>query len=437
MKKLLLTLLAFFSIFAAKAQCDYNLDLNDSYGDGWATVTIDVKVDDVTVLSEVFASGSGTTYQIPVDDGSEITFVWNGTETWSTEVSWQIRDFLNDEVVASGNYQESPSGLIAICTEQSCASPADLADSGVTTSSVDLTWTAGGTESLWDIELVDITAGGSATGTPTTPNISTNPYTISGLTSGNNYEVYLRAVCGVGDVSFWSGPVSFTTIPACGDTVTFCYDSGSDALVLQTSAEVDSAGDYITATVNSGSTESGYDELVVYDSLDTSGSVLYDASGDHAGQSFESTTGFISVWVRADSSVSCVEGDESQISITFTCAAPPSCPDPSALTASGITTTSVDLDWTENGTATNYNVEVYESGADTTTATPVFTTSVSGVTTASVTGLTENTSYDGYVQASCGFTGISEFTSVTFTTECAAITIAFDEDFGADSATFC
>ena len=219
MKKLLLLLLGVFSIFTAKAQCDYNLDLIDSYGDGWATVTIDVKVDDVTVLTGVYASGAGTNYQIPVNDGSTITFVWNGTETWSGEVSWQIRDFLNDEVVASGDYLESPLGLTAICTAQACSSPTALAASGETSTTVDLAWTAGGTETLWDIELVDITASGSATGTPTTPNINTNPYTLSGLTSGNDYEVYLRAVCGAGDVSFWSTPVSFTT--ACDLVTTF------------------------------------------------------------------------------------------------------------------------------------------------------------------------------------------------------------------------
>jgi len=201
MKKLLLTFLAFFSIFAAKAQCEYNVDLNDSYGDGWATVTIDILVDGNTVVAGAFATGDGTTYPITVDDGSSITFTWNGTENWSGEVSWQIRDFLNNEVVASGDYLESPSGLTAICTEQSCASPTALADSGVTATSVDLTWTAGGTESLWDIELVDITAGGSATGTPTTPNISTNPYTLISLTPANDYEVYIRAVCGAGDVT--------------------------------------------------------------------------------------------------------------------------------------------------------------------------------------------------------------------------------------------
>ena len=76
-------------------------------------------------------------------------------------------------------------------------------------------------ETLWDIELVDVTASGSATGTPTTEDVTTNPYTLSGLTSDNDYQVYLRADCS-GDnseTSDWVGPVSFTT--PCAEISTF------------------------------------------------------------------------------------------------------------------------------------------------------------------------------------------------------------------------
>ena len=114
---------------------------------------------------------------------------------------------------------------------------------------------------------------------PTTDDVSTNPYTLSGLTSGNDYEVYLRADCSGdnSDTSDWIS-VSFSTLPGCGDTVSFCYAGG---LVKHT--ELESLGDLVTVTVNSGSTESGYDDLVIFDSLDTSGNVLYNTAGDHTG----------------------------------------------------------------------------------------------------------------------------------------------------------
>ncbi|MDB2631208.1 GEVED domain-containing protein [Ulvibacter sp.] len=239
---------------------------------------------------------------------------------------------------------------VSFAEAPSCIAPTSLSASAQQTS-VDLAWIAGDTETIWDIELVDVTAGGSATGTPTTEDITTNPYTLSGLTSSNDYDVYLRADCS-GDNSETSDwlSVSFTTLLGCGDTVTFCYDSGNNSLVKQ--SELESSGNYITATVNSGSTEEDYDELVVYDSLDTSGAVLYDQSGDHTGESFVSTTGFISVWVRADSSVSCVSGSESQISMTYTCAAPPACTNVTDITQVQPTTTSATISWLDSVNST-------------------------------------------------------------------------------------
>ena len=314
----------------------------------------------------------------------------------------------------------------------SCVTPTSLSASGTTSTTVDLDWIAGDSESLWDIELVDVTAGGSATGSPTTEDVTTNSYTLTGLTSANDYEVYLRADCS-GDnseTSDWTS-VSFTTLPGCDDTVTFCYSSG--ATVKQT--ELESSGNYVTATVNSGSTESGWDNLIIYDTLDATGTVLYNDSGDHTGISVTSTTGLISVWVAADGSVDCGSSSSiSEISLTFTCSAPPSCVVPTSLTVDSFTETTAEISWTEAGTATDYNVEVYESGADTTTATPVFTTSVSDVTSASVTGLTASTAYDAYVQADCGFNGVSDFTSATtiYTGHCqvsTGSTLVYVDDF--------
>jgi hypothetical protein len=210
-------------------------------------------------------------------------------------------------------------GPVSFTTLPTCPDPSSLAASGETTTTVDLDWTNGDGESLWDIELVDVTASGSATGTPTEDDVTTNPYTLSGLTSNNNYKVYLRANCGVGDTSNWVGPVSFTTLPDCGDSVTFCYDGG-----LTKQSSLSSVGDFITVTINSGSTETDYDNLVIYDSLDNSGNVLYNADGNHTGISVTSTTGIISVYTNADGSYDCVDGsgDGSEISLSYSCVTP-------------------------------------------------------------------------------------------------------------------
>ncbi|WP_179019984.1 fibronectin type III domain-containing protein [Winogradskyella forsetii] len=91
-----------------------------------------------------------------------------------------------------------------------CSDPSALMVSNVMSDSADFSWMENGTASSWDIELVDITAAGTASGTPTTAGTTENPFTISGLVEQNDYEVYVRAICG-GDTSEWIGPLSFTT----------------------------------------------------------------------------------------------------------------------------------------------------------------------------------------------------------------------------------
>ena len=429
MKKLLLTLFCLFAMFTVKAQCDYTLSGTDSWGDGWNGATIDIDVAGVT--SSFTVSGASNSVTIPSYTGDIVTFDFN-SGSYDGEIGITLTGPDGTSLYDSG--APALDGIFitdtsaSTCAPPSCSNPSSLASSNITDTTADLAWTAGGTEASWDIEVVNLSTGETATGTPTA-SASTNSYQATGLGSGNLHEVYVRANCGAGEVSDWIF-TSFTTtgIPGCGSTVTFCYDSGSNTLVKQTSSEVDSAGDYITATVNSGSTESGYDELVVYDSLDTSGTVLYDASGDHTGESFESTTGFISVWVRADSSVSCVSGSQSQISMTYTCAAPPSCVAPSALTASGITTTTVDLDWTMGDSETLWDIELVDvTAGGSATGTP--TTEDITTNPYTLTGLTSNNNYEVYLRADCGFAGTSEWTSVSFTTLCDTLSLPFAEDF--------
>ncbi|MBN2777206.1 MAG: hypothetical protein JXR36_06175 [Bacteroidales bacterium] len=89
-----------------------------------------------------------------------------------------------------------------------CPQPISLGATNILPNQADLTWTEFGSATLWDIE--GGIAGFSPTGTPTYTGVA-NPYTITGLTASTNYEYYVRADCGGGDFSEWSGPYSFTT----------------------------------------------------------------------------------------------------------------------------------------------------------------------------------------------------------------------------------
>lgn len=95
------------------------------------------------------------------------------------------------------------------------------------------------------------------------------------------------------------------------------------------------------------------------------------------------------------------------------------CVSPTALVASNVTTSSVDLTWTENGTATDWDIS-YGTG----TFNPNSGTIVSVTTNpATVTGLLPSTEYKFYVRSNCSASDSSNwFGPVSVTTLCAPIT---------------
>src|SRR5699024_5306566 len=102
------------------------------------------------------------------------------------------------------------------------------------------------------------------------------------------------------------------------------------------------------------------------------------------------------------------------------------------------------VDWTASALANDgYIVNVYEEGADITTATAVFTETIADgtITTSAISGLDPNTTYDVYVTSVCdetdNITAIS--TVVTFTTDgCDAVTdvAVSDESFTTATVTW-
>ncbi len=92
-------------------------------------------------------------------------------------------------------------------TAPSCSPPGSLTATALATTA-DLGWTAGGTETMWDVEY-DTVGFTQGLGTLVV-NTTSNPYTATSLTPQTDYEFYVRAKCG-GSSSPWIGPLSFTT----------------------------------------------------------------------------------------------------------------------------------------------------------------------------------------------------------------------------------
>jgi len=93
-------------------------------------------------------------------------------------------------------------------TPTTCPIPTDFALTNAMPNSASFSWNAGGTETAWELEYG---APGFTQGTGTTVSANADSATLTGLTPETNYQVYLRAVCGVGDESFWIGPIAFST----------------------------------------------------------------------------------------------------------------------------------------------------------------------------------------------------------------------------------
>src|SRR5690606_12475010 len=121
-------------------------------------------------------------------------------------------------IVKDFAYQSTPGiGILAgeVPAAPTCPDPSGLTVNSLTENTADITWTAGGTETEWEIEY-GITGFTPGTGTPIADNDGVLGETLTGLTANTTYDVYVTAICGPGDESGQVGPESFTTLaPPC------------------------------------------------------------------------------------------------------------------------------------------------------------------------------------------------------------------------------
>ena len=373
-----------------------------------------------------------------------------------------------------------------------CLDPSGMASTAVTATDATLDWTAGNTETEWNIEYnsgADFTPGNgeeenavSVTGAPNT--------TLTALTPATTYYVYYQANCGTNDLSLWIGPfifntecVTFTapytedfenagTIPLCwsmsgGEDWFFDDDPtgshvGDDGVISGSTASnnyyawCDASGDDGPRTLTS--------PLVDVSTLTTPALSFYEIS-DNEGNANSSLE--VEVWDGAawnsmgafttntvgwelkviDISTLTITGDVqarfifSEIEtgdfyddiaiddVTFNEA--PSCFNPSMLAANAITSNGAELSWSQDGAVTLWNIEIVTSGTA-----PTGTPTESNISNPYLaTGLAAITSYDYYVQANCGAELSAWAGPFTFTTLCDVFVPDYIENFATVTAT--
>ncbi|GLB54192.1 hypothetical protein NBRC110019_32330 [Neptunitalea chrysea] len=195
-------------------QCSYTFNLIDDYGDGWNGNTMDIIQNGVIIETLILNSGSAASVTVMLCNTSPFTIHWN-SGGWTSEVGMTVYNDYSSQLEFTLPINSSSLAGTDIytgnvyCAPITCPQPTALTADTVTDSSAVISWTAGGTETEWQVIVVP--AGNPITGV-TGVTVGPNPtYTATGLDALTEYDYYVLAVCDPTDLSFNAGPESFTT----------------------------------------------------------------------------------------------------------------------------------------------------------------------------------------------------------------------------------
>ncbi|WP_339753705.1 gliding motility-associated C-terminal domain-containing protein [uncultured Winogradskyella sp.] len=343
-----------------------------------------------------------------------------------------------------GSFGVTADFTVNVTAAPECIPASSLIAENITETSADLSWTdLGATGVTWDLEWGP---AGFTPGTGTVVNgLTTTTYTLTGLTAGTSYNYYILTNCAATS-STLSGPSIFVTATP-GETctnafsmpveticdgsnsVTFNFANGGDIDANDENPSCDGFGNFgyfISFTAPAvGSVIINFDGAAADIGLE-----VYDACGgtavsDCTNNGFDAgdNSGIIGGLTPGNTYVAVIWRDGQNGTADVCIQEGPTCPFPIDLTATTVTESSADLGWTENGSATSWNIEWGPAGFVQGTG-----TAINGVTTNpfNLAGLTQNTDYDFYVQAICTaetstFTGPFTFTTTpqsNFTIDC-------------------
>ena len=298
---------------------------------------------------------------------------------------------------ATPDLVEDATNTIQFTTTVSCPAPTGLTVSNIGMTSATLTWTSNA--SAFTIEYGET---GFTPGSGTVVTTSNTTYDLTGLTTGTSYTVYVTADCGGTDGSSTATSTNFST--ALCDVADQCaytfelHDSfgdgwnGGSITVQQNGTTVATVGmtSGNTATVNvtlcdAQSTtliwnSGNYDSEVSFEVVSAYGDIVYTASSVSSG----TLTSFIS---------NCT---------------PPTCPKPTLLTVTNVTSNTVSLEWQAGGSESSWEIAYGAPGFDPATAMNVETATTNPYT---LQNLTDATSYQFYVRAVCSVDDQSDWST--------------------------
>ncbi len=380
-------------------------------------------------------------------------------------------DFNSDISIDDIKVEETPN----------CLAPTALNVTAVTSTSATLGWTTGGA-SNWKVQYGPT---GFALGTGTKVATTSTSLAITGLSASTTYQFYVKDSCNASSVSTYAGPFSFTT--PCAPVTSLPWTESFEGLTVgslplcfaRTSATYWSTNNTSVTTYNRAPrTGTGYatarygsNDWLFTPDVALTANVTYQFSfwylsdglngwdsvtvkygqGQNAvamtrkiGASIKNLTATttytrfvgtftptvsgnynLGIYARGNSTPWYLTFDDFALEVA------PLCTQPTALSATAVTSTGATLNWTTGG-ATNWKVQYGPTGFVLGTGIKVAATA----TSLPITGLLPNTTYQFYVKDSCSASSVSSYAGpISFTTPCAVVTLPFTETWETSSTT--
>ena len=314
-------------------------------------------------------------------------------------------------------------------TLPTCPKPTNQTVAGITTSGATLGWTEAGTATEWEVLLLAAPNAIAPAAPGITPVVGAGDIYIQNLTAttatptlqnATIYYYYVRSVCQPGDdASTWTGPFIFNTItcdPADKCNFKFLLTNTTNNNWNGGRVQVRQNG-IVVATLGTGGVNNA-NGITVPLCSDVPYDLFWSVEGNFPeGMGLKVVTPFLDVVYTK------VAGVGTPLTVLYSNTSlnnctPPSCPKPTNLLVNGVTQTSADLSWTEEGSATAWEVYVVEEGGEQPTNVPV-NSGLPGYYSATTNtnfiagGLTEGTKYEYYVRAICSPTDVSTWTLLT------------------------
>ena len=203
-----------FTTSVAPGSCGiFNLELSDSYSDGWNGGSLDVIINGNTALTglTILTGGGPEIFQIPANIADVIDIIYN-PGGYPEENSYKVFDENGILIFEEGAVQTIPNSISGIEACVNCPAPSNLSSNTSTAGSALIDWT-GGSSPFGGTFNVEWGPTGFSQGSGTiVTNINSLSYLLSGLGSITTYDYYVQEVCNPSELSNWTGPFTFTTI---------------------------------------------------------------------------------------------------------------------------------------------------------------------------------------------------------------------------------